>query len=82
MTDSTDLELTMSWRDDAGKWVVAADLGPDQFLRLRGPLRAAKNELVPGSADLLPEWASDAPLGLIAYRASLCVRNVVVTPLP
>ena len=72
----------MLWRDDAGKWAAAADVGPAEFQRHAGALRAGKNDLVPGSAGLLPGWVPDAPFGLIAYRASLCVRNVVVTPLP
>jgi len=74
--------LTALWRDDGGQWVTVADVGPEEFNAWRIGLNLGRNNYLPGASEALPLWNPDAPFGIIAYRASLSFRNVVITPMP
>ncbi len=75
--------LLIRWKDDSGKMVALADW-PEEKLRAQyDAVRAGVDrELAPGIKDVLPRWNPDTPFGLVGYKGSLAVRNVVVTPLP
>jgi eukaryotic-like serine/threonine-protein kinase len=74
-------DLVMAyWRADSGEWIPFLD--PARFAAKLPPLRGQRNRAFPGAGDMVPLWNPDAPLGLVACKASLSVRNVVLTPLP
>jgi serine/threonine-protein kinase len=76
-------KLLVQWKDDAGKMVSLADWPKEKLIAHYDSLRAEiDRELAPGAEKNLPHWNPDAPFGLVGFKASLAVRNVVVTPLP
>jgi serine/threonine-protein kinase len=75
--------LLVQWKDDSGKMVSLADWQKDKLFAHYDTMRAEiDRNLAPGAEKNLPRWNSDAPFGLLGYKASLSVRNVVITPLP
>jgi hypothetical protein len=45
-------------------------------------LKADLNGRVAGAGAALPAWKPRMGLGVLAHKASVAVRNVVITPLP
>jgi eukaryotic-like serine/threonine-protein kinase len=74
--------LLVQWKNDAGKMVPLADWPKTKLLAQFDTVRTGMGKLAPGAEKTLPRWNPDAPFGLIGYKASLAVRNVVITPLP
>jgi hypothetical protein len=74
--------LLVRWRDDTGKLVPLADWPEEKVRAEYRAVRKGLGKLAPGAEKALPEWNPDTPFGLFGYKASLAVRNVVITPLP
>jgi hypothetical protein len=76
--ECTPERMTVMWRDDAGKLVPLAEWDRNRLSAEATALKTGALAAVKGAEG---GWEPNAPFGLIAYKASLSVRNVVVTPL-
>ncbi len=61
--------------------VTLADWTGDKTRDQYEEMKATLDPRAPGAPAVLPGWRPDMPFGLVSFKSSLSVRNVVVTPL-
>lgn len=74
--------VLVKWRDDAGELVKGIELPVKKCRSTWEAARRFMDERVPGSGPILREWHPRGAIGVLSFRASVAVRNVILEPLP
>jgi hypothetical protein len=76
----TPTHVHVEWEDAEGRGTLASWTGERTEAHYRG-LRSGLRTLAPAAGANLPGWSPRMPFGVVAYKSSVALRKVVVTPL-
>jgi serine/threonine-protein kinase len=80
--DVTPEAVRVQWRADDGQMVNLIHWSADQVATQYSNLRSAANSASPGAGAALPDWSPRRPMGLVAYKAAVAIRDLVIEPIP
>ncbi len=88
VAEITSEEIHIQWRadklrpEDPDRMVTLARWSGDKTRSLYEKLKSDIYRSVPSAEGGLQEWSPRMPFGVLAYRSSVAIRNVRITPIP
>jgi hypothetical protein len=74
--------VRVRWQADDGSMVDLIHWPAAQVATQYDRLRAAADRVCPGAAAALPDWSPRRPMGLVAFKSAVAVRDLVIEPIP